>query len=342
MRYRIEQSIIGAELMPEVIKLSDNLYAACFFVMKLLPAYHILERAAQQGIIGPGSIILESTSGSFGLALAIVCRLQGYNFIMVSDPVIDERLLHRLTDLGVKVEIVREPASKGGFQMARLARLKQLSAQYPGAYWPSQYDNPQNSEAYEPLARYLVDLIGEVDCLVGAVGSGGSMCGTGQALRAISKQVEVIGVDTFGSVLFGLEDTKRIFRGLGNSIMPKILDHSSFDQIHWVTAAEGFHATRVLHSSTALFRGPTSGAAFLAAQWWAKHNPEAKVVVLFPDEGYRYQDEVYNDDWLTAQGLLPHEVPNGPRLVAHPTMAGPNWSYINWNRRTLEQVLGSA
>ena len=284
-------------------------------------------------------MVVESTSGTFGLALAMVCRLQGYRFTMVSDPVVDDRLRRRLTDLGARVEIVTKPARRGGYQAARLRRLEAVLKEFPGAYWPRQYDNEWNLEAYAPLANHLADRLGRIDALIGTVGTAGSLCGVGRTLRGRCRRLRVIGVDTFGSVLFGQPDSHRLLRGLGNSIMPKILDHRVFGEVHWVTAAEAFRATRELYSETGLYRGPTSGAAYLAARWWAERHPEANGVVLFPDEGYRYDGSVYDDAWLREHNVYQTRLPDAPTLCRHPHRAGPNWSYLPWNRRTLQAVL---
>lgn len=133
-----------------------------------------------------------------------------------------------------------------------------------------------------------------------------------------------------------------MLRGLGNSLMPANVNHSVFDEIHWVNAAAGLMATRVLHRQHALYMGPTSGAAYLVARWWARRCPEATVVVVLPDEGYRYQDTVYNDMWLREQSLWLADLPGAPAAVKHPLEAGTEWSYMNWNRNTYEHIMGSS
>jgi cysteine synthase A len=339
---RIYKTIAEAVELPDIIQLADNFYAAAFSLMKLIPARFILDRARAQGLIHPGSTIIETTSGTFGLALAILCALKGYRLALVSDPAIDDALKRRLEDVGARVEIVREPAAVGGYQRARLNRLAELQEERPDHFWPSQYDNPHNPGAYSLLAELLVETVGRVDCLVGAVGSGGSVCGTSSYLRMLFSHLHAIGVDTHGSVLFGQPDEKRLLRGLGNSLMPKNLDHTLFDEVHWVSAAEAFQATRILHRDKALFMGGTSGAAYMVAKWWAERRPDANVVVLLPDEGYRYQATIYNDQWLHDQGILLTHLPSEPRLVAHPSEARRQWSRFEWGRRAYEQALGAA
>jgi S-sulfo-L-cysteine synthase (3-phospho-L-serine-dependent) len=336
---RISATITDAIELPHIVRLTENLHAAAFSLMKLLPARFILDRARNAGLLEPKSVIIETTSGTFGLALAMLCALRNYKLILISDPAIDDTLKRRLEYLKARVEIVTQPAEVGGFQGARLQRMAEIRAEHPNHFWPSQYDNPDNPGAYAPAAELLVETLGEIDCIVGAVGSGGSVCGTAAYLRVIYPNATVIGVDTPGSVLFGQPDRKRMLRGLGNSLMPKNVDHTAFDEVHWVDAAEAFLATKELYKTHALFQGGTSGAAFLVADWWARQNPRAKVVVLLPDDGYRYQDTIYNDDWLRRNQLWLDQLPESPKLVSHPLDAGPGWSCINWNRRSYEEIL---
>ena len=337
---RIGRSIAEAAELPKIVKLGDNLFAACFFLMKMLPARFIFDRARDAGLIRPGSTVIETTSGTFGLALAIHSALRGYKLILVSDPAVDEAMKSRLEDLGTRVEIVQTPAAVGGFQRSRLDRMAEIQAEHPDHFCPSQYDNPHNPGGYSPLAELLVETIGQIDCLVGTVGSGGSMTGTSAYLRMMFPDMRAIGVDTFGSTIFGQPDQKRLLRGLGNSLMPANVAHTTFDEIHWVSAAEAFLATRILHRTHALYMGGTSGAAFIAARWWAAEHPDAKVVVIFPDEGYRYQSTIYNDAWLQQNDVWLESLPAEPRLSTHPVEAGPRWSRLFWNRRTYDEVMG--
>lgn len=337
---RVHPSIADSAALPSIVQLDDNLFGAAFVLMKLLPARFMLERARASGQLRPGSMVVETTSGTFGLGLAMLCRLRGYRLTLVSDPAIDAPFQRRLEDLGAVVDIVRTPRAVGGFQRARLERLAELRALHHDHYWPGQYDNPHNPGAYAPVAELLTETIGEIDVLVGTVGSGGSMCGTSSYLRTLFPGLVTVGVDTFGSVLFGQRDAPRKLRGLGNSLMPPNVDHRAFDEVHWMSAAEGFAATRELHREHAMFMGPTSGAAYRVARWWARRRRDAKIVVLFPDEGYRYQDTVYSDAWLHAQGLWRSAPLVEPREVQHPGELGDGWARFAWNRRSYEQVTG--
>ncbi|RKT17072.1 cysteine synthase A [Streptomyces sp. 1114.5] len=330
-----------ALLLPRIIRLGGNLYGAAFTLMKLVPARHILLKAEESGLLGPETSIVETTSGTFGLALAMQASLMRRRLTLVSDPAIDANLHRRLTDLGARIEICAEPAEVGGYQEARLRRLAEVRAEQPDSFCPEQYSNPDNPASYALVAEHLERALGEVDCLVGPVGSGGSMCGTVRGLRSGRPGVRAIGVDTPNSVLFGHPDDSRVLRGLGNSLMPANLDHRDFDEVHWCTAGEAFAATRRLHGRHALFQGPTSGAAYLVARWWADQNPDAKVVVMLPDEGYRYQETVYDDAWLASQGHTAPP-PSAPVEVDDPTRPTHRWSRYAWNRRSLAEVVGGA
>jgi cysteine synthase A len=327
--------------LPRLVRLSPNLYGACFTLMKLIPARFILRRAEQSGELTPETVIVETTSGTFGLALAMQAVHMHRRLILVSDPVIDARLFRRLADLGAAVERVPAEAGNrtGGYQAARLDRLAEIRATQPDSYCPEQYSNPDNPRSYAAVSELLVEALGQVDCVVGTVGSGGSMCGTVGNLRTVLPECTAVGVDTHGSVLFGQPDRSRQLRGLGMSLLPANLDHRIFDQVHWCSASFAYQATRQLHQRHALFMGPTSGAAYLVARWWAQSNPDALTVVMFPDEGYRYLDTVYQDPWLAAEGHLDPPVPERPTGVGHPADSGDGWTTYHWGRRPYREVV---
>jgi cysteine synthase A len=221
--------------------------------------------------------------------------------------------------------------------------VAELCARHPRHFLPSQYANPDNPASYRPLADHLAATVGPVDCLVGPVGSGGSMCGTASFLRAgpSGPQMQAVGVDTPGSVLFGHADAPRLVRGLGNSVMPANLNHRTFDEVHWLPDREAFAATRTLHRQHAVYMGPTSGAAWLVASWWARLHPDSRVVTLLPDEGHRYQDTVYDDRWLESRDMRLPLLPTEPEEVTAVTPAR-HWSFLRWDRRSFDDVTGPA
>ena len=329
---------VTVDLLPHLVPLGGTLWGASFKLMKMLPAHHIVTSAITTGEIGRDTMIVESTSGTFGLALAMNAALVGRRLTLVTDPAMDPRLCRRVADLGTTIEMCDRPSALGEYQTVRLERLATIREQHPDNFWPRQYDNPLNPASYAVVAEHLVDRLGRVDALIGPVGSGGSMCGTAAGLREHNADLSAIGVDTPGSVLFGQPDRVRELRGLGNSLQPANLDHTMFDEVHWCPAGEAYEETRRLHRRHALFHGPTAGAAMAVARWWSARNPGARTVVMLPDQGDRYLDSVYDDAWLDA---APQRRAAGlaPREVAHPT-GDSCWTWMRWARRTLSDVTG--
>lgn len=208
-------------------------------------------------------------------------------------------------------------------------------------YWTRQYDNLDNRKSYEPVGKLIVSALGHNIHLVGTVGSGGSSCGIITSIRRYNKSAELIGVDTYNSVLFGQPDGQRDLRGLGNTIMPENLVHELFDEIHWVSANDALYYTRQLHKRKALFYGPTTGAAFQVANYLANKDRKKIYVFIAPDEGYRYQDTAYDDSWLKEQTFYNQMITECPIEVLSPLEAAPPWSFLKWNRRKLKDVLSS-
>ncbi|WP_395367096.1 PLP-dependent cysteine synthase family protein [Streptomyces sp. YH02] len=334
--------MVEATELPRIIQVRDNLYAAAFSLMKLLPARFIIDSAEASGTLTPGTQIIETSSGTFGLGLALVCRLRGYPLTIVGDSAVDHDLRNRLQLLGARVEIVEDRGQPGGIQGARLARVEELRRLRPDSFIPNQYDNPGNPEAYSVVADLVSDTLGSVDCLVGPVGSGGSTGGLATALRHRNSGLHLVGVDTHGSIIFGSPEGARTLRGLGSSIRPGNVNHSAYDEVHWVTAGEAFHATHELYRDHGLFMGPTSGASFQTAAWWAAQNPDSTVVMVLPDEGYRYQSTVYNNTWLRENGFDLASRPTSPVMVEHPWESENVWSRLLWARREFRVVAEQA
>lgn len=325
--------------LPRLVRIEDNLVGAAFDVMKTLPALRIIEDAIARGDIGPHTTVVETTSGTFGLGLAMVCAIKGIRLRLVGDPAIDDFLRERIEDLGAEVTVVAAPDPVGGFQAARLREVARIRAGLADCYVPSQYANPINPQSYSTVARHILAYVGLPACVVGPVGSGGSMCGTLRALRQVG-EVRGVGVDTHGSVLFGQSNAPRLLRGLGNSLLPPNLDHTAFDEVHWLSAPLAFAATRQLHRRHALYLGPTSGAAYLVAQRVAREQ-DGPVVALLPDTGHRYEHSVYHDPWIREQvGGLP-ALPPDPIVVDAPPALGEGWMCMPWARRTRADVVAA-
>jgi cysteine synthase A len=211
---------------------------------------------------------------------------------------------------------------------------------YPDAFWPHQYENPDNPRAYTELAYELLDDLQRIDILVGAVGSGGSLCGTAQALHQLQHHVRVVGVDAVGSVIFGQPDRPgRLQGGLGNSLIPPNVDHHIVDEVHWLSDAEAFTATLELARDEKIFAGNSSGSVYAVARWISRHvQPDTQIVAIFPDRGDRYFSTIYNAEYRATKGIAVAPLPAAPQRVDYGTTVE-TWSYAfnEWSMPMIER-----
>lgn len=268
------------------------------------PALHMVEQARQRGDLEPGGRIVESTSGTLGLGLALAGIAFGHPVTLVSDPGMEPLMFRLLRAYGAEVVTVPSPATCGGWQQARRDRVVEVLEQHPGSWCPDQYNNPDNVSAYAPLADELHAQLGDIDVLVCSVGTGGHSAGISRALHQHLPDLEVVGVDTVGSTIFGQPARPRLMRGLGSSIHPRNVDHSIFSEVHWVGADEAVSACRAMASASYSSGGWSVGAVGTVAGWLARTRPEGtRIAAIFPDGPQRYFDTVYNDEFCAAQGI---------------------------------------
>jgi S-sulfo-L-cysteine synthase (3-phospho-L-serine-dependent) len=285
-------------------------------------ALYIVQRARERGELAPRSRIVESTSGTFGLGLALAGILYGHPVTVVSDPGM-ERMVHRLlTSYGTCVETVEQPHPVGGWQQARLDRVGELLAAHPGAYCPQQYDNPDNVTAYAGLAAELLHQLGRIDVLVCSVGTGGHSAGVAAALREHNPGLRLVGVDATGSAIFGQPARPRLMRGLGSSIHPRNVDHGAFDEVHWVAPHEAVWACRTLAATHYTSGGWSVGAVTVVASWIARTSPPGcRIAAVFPDGPARYYTTIYDDAYCTEHDLLDRPPAEEPQQVKDPAEA---------------------
>ncbi|MBI2695374.1 PLP-dependent cysteine synthase family protein [Mycobacterium nebraskense] len=288
--------------------------------MKDRPALHMVECARARGELRPGAQIVESTSGTLGLGLALAGQVYGHPVTVVTDPGMEPIVQQMLTAYGVRVDVVTTPHPTGGWQQARKDRVAELMAADPHAWNPDQYNNPDNVDAYRSLADELLDQLGGVDVLVCSVGTGGHSAGVARVLREVNPDLKLIGVDTIGSTIFGQPPAaKRLMRGLGSSIYPRNVDYPAFAEAQWVAPAEAVWACRALASTYYTSGGWSVGAVALVAGWAARtHEPGTKIAAVFPDGPLRYFDTIYNDDYCRQHGLLDVAPPSEPAVIEDP------------------------
>ncbi|MGW1868953.1 PLP-dependent cysteine synthase family protein [Streptomyces mauvecolor] len=282
-------------------------------------ALYMVARARERGELLPGARIVESTSGTLGLGLALAGVAFGHPVTVVTDPGMEPLMTGLLTAHGTDIQVVAEPHPVGGWQQARRTRVEELLTLHQDAWCPDQYNNPDNVAAYAPLAHELVAQLGRIDTLVVSVGTGGHSAGIGAVLRGFFPSLRIVGVDTCGSTIFGQPARPRLMRGLGSSIYPRNVDYELFDEVHWVAAGEAVWAARALARCRYASGGWSVGAVALVARHIAAVSPaEEKIAAVFPDGPQRYIGTVFDDVWCRQHDLLGCVPAEAPDEIGHP------------------------
>jgi cystathionine beta-synthase len=273
---------------------------------KVRMAEQMITEAEQDGRLGPGGHIVEPTSGNTGLGLALVAIERGYRFTAVVDHHACADKLRAMAALGAELVYVGERDSTGPQTIRRREVAAQLAA--AGAFWADQHNNPGNGGGYRALAHELLaDLFGDVDYLISAIGTGGSLCGTVRELRALGSRVTSIGVEPAGSIIFDGQPGPYWQTGSGSPAGFPVglnVDRSLIDEGIQVGDREAFATARVLARRNGLLvGGSTGGAVYAALHRLDALPPGSTAVSLVCDAGEKYLDTVFNDDWLRARGL---------------------------------------
>ncbi len=260
-------------------------------------AYSMIRAAEEQGVINKDTVIIEPTSGNTGIGLAFVAAAKGYRLIITLPENFSLERRSLLKALGA--EIVLTPAADG--MPGAIEKARGLAAEIPGAFMPQQFDNPANPEIHRRTTAEEIwkDTRGEIDILVGGVGTGGTITGAGEALKEKKPQLKVVAVEPFSSpVLSGGRKGSHKIQGIGAGFVPEVFNAAVVDEIFKVTDEEAFKTCRRLARLEGLVVGISSGAAVHAATEIAKRpdNRGKTIVAVLPDTGERYLSaKLYGD-----------------------------------------------
>jgi len=263
-------------------------------------AFAMIEDARGKGLLKPGSVIIEPTSGNTGIGLAMVSAVYGYKLILTMPETMSVERRKLLKALGA--EIVITPGAKG--MSGAVSRAEELKSETPGAFMPQQFNNPANPEVHRKTTAVEIweDTGGKVDFFVSGIGTGGTITGVSDVLKAKKPEVKIIGVEPFSSsVLSGLPAGPHKIQGIGAGFVPGVLKKGSIDELIRVKDQDAGAMARRLMAEEGIFGGISSGAAMWAALETAG-KPQARgktLVVLLPDTGERYLSTWLFEDILS-------------------------------------------
>ena len=261
-------------------------------------ARKMIEDAEKRGILKKGSVIIEPTSGNTGIGLAAVGTSLGYEVIIVMPEAFSIERRKLIRAYGAK--IVLSDGKKG--MPGAIEKANELAKTYENSFIPAQFDNPANWMAhYETTGPEIYeDLEGKVDIFIAAVGTGGTITGTGRYLKEKKKDVKVIAVEPASSpVLSGGQAGPHKIQGIGAGFIPKVLDTSVYDEVITVTNEDAISTGAMFGKTEGLLVGISSGAALWAAIQTAskEENAGKNIVVILPDSGDRYlSTEMFADE----------------------------------------------
>ena len=249
----------------------------------------MIDDAEARGILKEGSVIIEPTSGNTGIGLAVMAAARGYRAIIVMpDTMSMER---RLLMTAYGAELVLTPGAQG--MTGAIAKAEELAREIPNSFIPDQFANPANAEAHRLTTgpEIWTDTDGQVDIFVAGVGTGGTITGTGEYLKAQNPNVKVVAVEPASSPLLSQGKAgPHGLQGIGANFVPKVLNTGVYDEIIPVTEQDAYETGRLIGRTEGVLVGISSGAALWAAIQLAKRpeNQGKTIVVLLPDTGDRY------------------------------------------------------
>ena len=257
----------------------------------------MIDAAEAAGLLTPESIIVEPTSGNTGIALAMTAAARGYRCVIIMPEKVSYERKMMMKVLGA--ELILTPAEKG--MQGAIDKAQELLASASRYFMPNQFANPANPEAHRRATAEEIwrDTDGQVDILVAGIGTGGTITGTGEGLKAHKPDLKVVAVEPAASpVLSGGEKGPHPIMGIGAGFIPEVLDTEVYDEIVQVTGEDAYQTARALATEEGLPVGISSGAATWAALQVAKRpeNKGKRIVVIIPSFAERYLSTPMFDD----------------------------------------------
>ena len=298
--YKSAEQLIGRTPLLELSNIEKELGTSAKLLGKLEyfnPAGSVKDRVAKamlddaerRGLLKPGSVIIEPTSGNTGIGLASVAAARGYRVIIVMPDTMSRERRQLMRAYGA--ELVLTDGALG--MKGAIAKAEELARELPDSFIPGQFDNPANPEAHRLTTgpEIFEDTGGEVDILVAGVGTGGTITGVGEYLKSKNPDVKIVGVEPSASaVLSGKSAGAHGLQGIGAGFVPSVLNVEIIDEIITVSTEEAYAAARLAGRRCGILVGISSGAALHAAISLARRteNEGKNIVIILPDAGDRY------------------------------------------------------
>jgi cystathionine beta-synthase len=274
------------------------------------PALTMVTAAESDGLLGPGSTIIEPTSGNTGVGLAIVAAQRGYKCIFVMSDKMAPEKIDLLRAYGAEV-VVCPTAVAPEHPDSYYSTAERLTKETPNSFRPDQYSNPHNPRAhYETTGPEIyAQTKGRVTHFVAGAGTGGTITGVGRYLKEQNPKIRIIAADPAGSVYSGGAGRPYLTEGVGEDFWPANYDPSLVDEVIAVSDADAFAMARAVTQREGILIGGSGGTAVVAALKVGESlSEEAVVVVLIPDSGRGYLSKIFNDTWMSDFGFLrPHQ-----------------------------------
>jgi len=279
----------------------------------------MVEAAERDGLLRPGSVLVESSSGNLGVALSMIAASRGYGFVCVTDTRCNLATKRLMEALGAEVHTIVEPHPLSGFLGARLDLVKELLESDERFVWLNQYSNSNAWKAhFRTTGPAIAHQFPRLDVLFVGAGTTGTLMGCARFFRQWHRRVRVVAIDSVGSVAFGARAARRMIPGLGTGVRPELLDESFVDDVVWVEERDTVRWCHRLARTGFLFGGSTGTVVSGATTWLQRHDRrgELTAVALAPDLGERYLDTVYQANWV--QDLYGYDVLEEPELAGTP------------------------
>lgn len=273
--------------------------------LKVRTAVGLLRQLHAERPLTPGTVVIESTSGNLGLALARLLPELGCSLLAVVDLKTPQASLDQLRALGAHTIVVDEPDGRGGYLLSRLETVRRLCAEHPGYRWPNQYENPASPRIHAlTTGPEISEQAGaELSAVFAPVSTGGTFAGISAFLRAARPEVTAVAVDLNGSSALGGHPGRRLLPGIGASRRSFFVTEADHDAVALVDDAEAIAVCRILREDLGLAVGGSTGCTVRALLDHFEHAVSGLPVCLSADGGGKYLDTVYSDLWIAAAGV---------------------------------------